>query len=155
MIRDYRNQSNRMFVRPAREDVGTRRNPVQEGVAVSDVKPPPDHVPPDHVPPENEASEPEAEPQDRNGGVAENLLSRSSWLRVLFMVLFIAIWGISRFIIFAVIILQVLFLLFTGGRNDRLALFGQSLAVYSQQLVAYLTFASEDQPFPFNEWPGG
>ena len=71
------------------------------------------------------------------------------------MVLFVALWSITRLVVLAVVILQVLFLLFSGGRNERLAGFGESLAVYSYQLVAYLTFASEEQPFPFSDWPDG
>ena len=122
---------------------------------MSDIKPPPDHVPPDHVSPENGSPGSEEELHERDGGVAENLTSRSAWLRILFIVLFIAIWGISKLVILAVIVLQVLFLLVAGERNKRLAHFGGSLASYSRQLVAYLTFASEDQPFPFSEWPGG
>ena len=71
------------------------------------------------------------------------------------MVLFFALWSITRLVVLAVVILQILFLLFSGGRNERLAGFGESLAVYSYELVAYLTFASEEQPFPFNDWPDG
>ncbi len=122
---------------------------------MSDAKPPPDDVPQDHVPPENESPGSDGEVQDRNGGIAAHLTSRPAWLRILFIVLFIAIWGISKLIVFAVIILQVLFLLVTGQRNDRLAQFGGNLASYIRQLVAYLTFASEEQPFPFSEWPSG
>lgn len=113
---------------------------------------PPDHVPldqppPDHVPPETEAS-----PQTRSN-IVEHLTSRTAWLRVLFMVLFVAIWSITRLVVGVVMVLQVLFLLIGGKRNARLAAFGQSLATYTYELVAYLTFASEDQPFPFSDWP--
>ena len=71
------------------------------------------------------------------------------------MVLFFALWSITRLVVLAVVILQILFLLLSGARNERLAGFGASLAVYSYELVAYLTFASEDQPFPFSDWPDG
>ena len=71
------------------------------------------------------------------------------------MVLFVALWSITRLVVFAVIILQVLFLMLGGKRNARLAGFGASLAVYSYELVAFLTFASEEQPFPFRDWPDG
>ena len=136
---------------------------------MSDTKPPPDdsppeegspdqspldHVPPDEPPPDHVSPDSGDEPQIRDGRVVEHLLSRTAWLRVLFMVLFVALWGISRFVIVAVMVVQVLFLLFGGKRNARLAAFGQNLAAYSYELVAYLTFASEDQPFPFSDWPG-
>lgn len=111
---------------------------------------PPDEPPLDDVPPESKGKAP-----PREGGIGEHLRSRDSWLRVLFMVLFAALWSISRLVVFAVIGLQVLFLLFSGRRDARLAGLGASLAVYSYELVAYLTFVTERQPFPFSDWPDG
>ena len=110
-------------------------------------EPPLDHV---HAPPDSDN-----EPETREDGIAEHLTSRDSWLRLLFMVLFVALWSITRLVVFAVIVLQVLFLMFSGKRNERLAGFGASLATYSYELVAFLTFASEEQPFPFSDWPDG
>ena len=118
-------------------------------------RPPLDHVPPEEPARDREAPESNGESRSREGGIGEHLTSRASWLRLLFMVLFIALWSITRFVVFAVVILQALFLLFSGRRNARLAGFGASLAVYSYELVAYLTFASERQPFPFSDWPDG
>ena len=118
-------------------------------------QPPLDHVPPDESPPDHVPPKSQDEPRVRASRIAERLLSRTAWLRLLFMVLFVALWGISRLVIIAVMVIQVLFLLFGGERNARLAAFGQSLAAYSYELVAYLTFASEDQPFPLSDWPGG
>ena len=116
-------------------------------------QPPLDHVPPDEPSPDDEAQESASGAEARENRIAEHLTSRASWLRLLYMVLFVALWSITRLVVLAVVILQVLFLLFSGGRNERLAGFGESLAVYSYQLVAYLTFASEEQPFPFSDWP--
>ena len=118
-------------------------------------QPPLDHVPPDEPPPDQAAPESGGDAKDRENDLADHLTSRSSWLRLLFMVLFVVLWSITRFVVFAVVVLQVLFLLFGGQRNERLAGFGASLAVYSYELVAYLTFASEEQPFPFSDWPDG
>ena len=125
-----------------------------KGSAPAD-QPPLDHVPPNEPPPDHAAPESDGTAEARKNGIAEHLTSRTSWLRLLYMVLFIALWSITRLVVLAVVILQVLFLLFSGERNERLAGFGASLAVYSYELVAYLTFASEEQPFPFSDWPGG
>ena len=116
-------------------------------------QPPLDHVPPDEPPQDHVPPESGSEPQSRVSEIGEHLKSRDSWLRLLFMVLFVVLFIISRFVVFAVMILQILFLLLSGKRNDRLAGFGASLAVYSLELVAYLTLASERQPFPFSDWP--
>ena len=83
----------------------------------------------------------------------ERIRSNTTWVRLLFTVLFLAIWAISRLIFATVVTLQVGFLLLGGAANARLATFGQGLAVYSGQLVAYLTFATDDKPFPLGDWP--
>ncbi len=107
--------------------------------------PPPDHVPGD-----------QSTEQDHGGTtIEENLKSRSTWLRLLFMILFIALWTISRVVVLAVVVLQFFWVLFSGETNARLGAFGQSLATYSYQIVMYLTFNTEEQPFPFSDWPGG
>jgi hypothetical protein len=45
-------------------------------------------------------------------------------------------------------------LLFTGEINKQLQQIGQSVAGYMYQIVRYLTFNTEDKPFPFGgSWP--
>ena len=112
---------------------------------MTDATPPPDHVPPD----------PDDEPEERESNLEENIKSRSTWTRLLFMILFVAIWGVSEFVVVAVFILQFLILLFTGETNPRLAVLAQNLATYTYQVVAFLTFVTEEQPFPFADWPSG
>ena len=85
----------------------------------------------------------------------ENLKAPSTWLRLLFMILFLALWGISRVVVLAVVVLQFFWVLIGGETNARLAVFGQSLATYTYQLVMYLTFSTEERPFPFSDWPTG
>ena len=122
---------------------------------MSDDKAPPDHAPPDHAPPDHAPPDPGAEPEISENNIEENIKSRATWLRLLFMVLFVAIWSVSRLVVLAVLIIQFFIVLFTGERNARLAALGHSLATYSYQLVAYLTFVTEQQPFPFDDWPIG
>ena len=71
------------------------------------------------------------------------------------MILFLVIWGISRVVVLAVVVLQFLWALTGGNTNSRLAGLGQGLATYSYQIVMYLTFNTEEQPFPFSDWPTG
>jgi len=105
--------------------------------------PPPDHVVPDQGP-DSGTDEPR---------LADNLTARSTWLRLLFMILFMVLWSVSRLVVLAVIVVQFCWVLFSGQTNQRLSAFGLSLAIYSYQIVAYLTFNTEDQPFPFADWP--
>jgi len=124
---------------------------------VSDAKPPQDYVlpGPDAKPENDEDNEDNEDNDSGESKLEENIKSRSTWVRLLFMILFTAIWSVSRLVVAAVVAIQFFIVLFTGASNSRLRTFGQSLATYSYQLVAYLTFVTEEQPFPFNDWPTG
>jgi hypothetical protein len=72
------------------------------------------------------------------------------------MIVFVAIYTLTRFVFAAVVVLQFLFVLFTAETNKQLTGLGQSLATYTYQIMRYLSFNSEDKPFPFSaEWPMG
>jgi len=110
---------------------------------MNDGRPPPDHVV------EDEADELESS----ETGFQENVKSKSTWLRLLFMILFLALWSLSRIVVLAVIIVQFFWVLVSGETNTRLLTFGKSLATYSLQIILYLTYNTETQPFPFADWP--
>lgn len=80
---------------------------------------------------------------------------RNIWLRVLFMVLMALVFQLCGTLLFIVAVLQVLISLLNGAPNGRLLSFGRSLGRYLMQIAFFLTFASEDIPFPFNDWPAG
>lgn len=84
----------------------------------------------------------------------ENLKSRNTWLRLLFMFLFALVFYIAELLLFAIALLQFLFKVATGNPNARLTEFGEQLGRFVYQIVRFLTFNSEDKPFPFAEWPG-
>jgi Domain of unknown function (DUF4389) len=79
--------------------------------------------------------------------------NRNIWTRGLFMLLLILACHISWTVAFIVTVIQFVMVLTGGKRNDRLAAFGGSLGRYLQQIVCFLTFASETMPFPFSDWP--
>ena len=106
--------------------------------------------PPDHVTDDQSTDGDHSETR-----IEDNLKSRRTWLRLLFMILFLALWSISRVVVLAVVVLQIFWALISGETNARLGAFGQSLATYTYQIVMYLTFNTEEQPFPFSDWPGG
>ncbi|HLU07669.1 MAG TPA: DUF4389 domain-containing protein [Woeseiaceae bacterium] len=112
---------------------------------------PRDHVPDeprDHVPEEDLAST--REPSE----FEEHIKSKTTWLRLLFMIIFVFLYGLSRFVVLAVVVLQFFWVLFTGETNEKLKTFGQSLATYTYQLIRYLTYNSDSRPFPFDDdWP--
>ena len=84
--------------------------------------------------------------------IKENLQDNSTWMRVLYMAIFVIIFNILEFLIAALVIFQLLVLLFTGEKNQRVVGFGAMLSQYAYRILQYLTFNSEEKPFPFADW---
>lgn len=91
----------------------------------------------------------------RNGStIANHLKSKSIWLRLFFMFVIALLYSVSRVVVGAVVIVQFFWVLFTGEANEKLKRFGQALSTYTYQIVLYLTFNTEERPFPFDiDWP--
>ena len=86
--------------------------------------------------------------------LAKNLKSKSIWMRLLFMLVITFLYSISRVIVGAVVIVQFFWVLLTGETNQKLQVFGQSLATYTKQIILYLTFNTDERPYPFDlDWP--
>ncbi len=88
-----------------------------------------------------------------SGNIKENVTRRSIWLRLVFMIVLSVAFNVAELITFAVVAFQFLSSLFTGQSNDRLTRFGRNLARYLQQIIVFMTFATEEKPFPFTPWP--
>jgi hypothetical protein len=81
--------------------------------------------------------------------------NRNIWIRGLFMLLLALAFHISGTVIFFVTVIQFVMVLLTDKSNARLASFGRSLGRYLQQIINFMTFATEEMPFPFSDWPTG
>lgn len=90
-----------------------------------------------------------------DGNIKENLKETSTWLRALYMFLFLIINWVAKVIIGAVIFFQFLSVLITRSKNEKLLSLGQSLSTYIYQIMTYLTFNSEVRPYPIGDWPTG
>jgi hypothetical protein len=94
--------------------------------------------------------------QAETGQLEDNVKSRSTWLRLFFMIVVSLLYGVSRLVVGMVVVLQFFWVLFTGNTNPSLDSFAQSLATYTYQIIRYLTFVSDERPFPFDaDWPVG
>jgi len=80
---------------------------------------------------------------------------RTIWVRGLFMVLMSFAYHLSGTLLFIVAILQFAMTVVTKTPNARLLSFGRNLGRYLQQIAHFLTFFSEEIPFPFSDWPSG
>ncbi len=85
----------------------------------------------------------------------KNIRERKTWLRGLYMLLFLVFYAVAKVIIFTVIAFQFILILLTARTNDRLVKLGQSLSTYIYQLLTFLTFNSDQHPYPFGAWPKG
>lgn len=88
-----------------------------------------------------------------NEELKSNLLSPRHWLRLVFMLLFAALLQVASIIMWVLVFLQFLFSLVTGQDNLNLRRFGHSLSTYIYQTLKFLTYSSEEKPFPFSDWP--
>ncbi|HEY0845560.1 MAG TPA: DUF4389 domain-containing protein [Noviherbaspirillum sp.] len=78
---------------------------------------------------------------------------RNILIRGLYMLLMAIAWQVSGTVLLVLSVIQFGVALFTGAPLARLARFGRSLAAYTRQVVNFLTFSSEEVPFPFSDWP--
>jgi hypothetical protein len=80
---------------------------------------------------------------------------RSIWLRSLLMILMAMVSQISATLLALGAIIQFVLALLSETPNARLIAFGQSLGLYLSQIASFVSFATEEVPFPFSAWPSG
>lgn len=85
----------------------------------------------------------------------QNLTAAETWMRGFFILLFIFLLVIARVVTGAVVVVQFLFTVFTGQANDNLRYFGASLASFVYQAMLFVTYNTDEKPFPFAPWPTG
>lgn len=86
--------------------------------------------------------------------IVDNIKQPSVWIRILFMIVFVI--GSYMLILPLIVILsigQALFTLFTGKANANLLYFAATLDLYASQVIKFLTYVSEEKPFPFSDLP--
>ncbi len=85
----------------------------------------------------------------------DNLMAGGTWKRLLYMLLFAVVFNIAEIVIGAVVVIQFLFKLFTGEVVPKLRHLGQGLGAYVGEIIRFLTYDTEDMPYPFAPWPAG
>lgn len=76
------------------------------------------------------------------------------WTRGLFILIYAVIFYFLFGLIWLVVIFQFFIKLITGELNRPLLDFSDALNRYVSQILLYITFKSEQRPFPFSPWPG-
>ena len=85
---------------------------------------------------------------DSNSSPAEGI-----WWRLLWIVLFASLDSVAESVIWAIVVFQFGFVLFTKQKNTRLLDLGASISRYIYDVLRYITFNSDERPYPFGDWP--
>ena len=86
--------------------------------------------------------------------VKENAKNVDTWIRGLFIIIFAVIFYVLFWIIWLLVIFQFFTKVITGSLNNNLAGFSKGLTQYALKILEYVTFQSEQRPFPFSPWSG-
>jgi hypothetical protein len=80
--------------------------------------------------------------------------SRPILVRALVTLLFMFGFSLAQPVLFALAVIQLLWMFLKGERNAFIADFGHALAAWLAETALFLTGASDERPFPFGPWPG-
>lgn len=83
----------------------------------------------------------------------DNITDPDFWLRLLYTLLFAVAWQVVELLLGVILVVQILFRLFSGKPQAELAGLGNSLSQYAWQMGRYVAGASDLKPWPFIEWP--
>ena len=72
------------------------------------------------------------------------------FVRLLYIVVYVAILGVVRFILWGVLLVQMVLDLIGGSRSPSAQRIGHEVADYSYRIWLYLSYNTDDRPFPFN-----
>ena len=84
----------------------------------------------------------------------ENFVQQGKWLRLLWMMGFSFIYSISLWVLWLIVTVQFLFVLLTNNPNKNILRASSGFRNYMVQILDFITYRSEDKPFPFSDFPG-
>ncbi len=85
--------------------------------------------------------------------VKHNIKQSSTWKRGLYILLFSICYQLAAAILFVIIVFQFALKLLTDDTNAELRLLSRRLGSYLYQLIQFMSFNSNDKPYPYGSWP--
>ncbi len=82
----------------------------------------------------------------------DNFKQVQIWKRIGFIVICAVIAGVVRTLIYVLVLLQIVATVITGNVNRHILGFGRQLAGYFYHLMLFMTFNTDEVPFPFSAW---
>jgi len=92
-----------------------------------------------------------AEESSSSRPLEDNLKSRNTWMRLVFMVVYYLLISVASIVASVIVVLGFLAVLFTGERNRQLMQAGATVTSYIADILSYLTFNTDEKPFPFGK----
>ncbi|MGH8427555.1 MAG: DUF4389 domain-containing protein [Gammaproteobacteria bacterium] len=83
-----------------------------------------------------------------------HVLAGAAWRRFAFMLIFVPVLCCALFLMGFTALFQFFSMLASGETNPQLTGFGHGLARFSAEIMDYLTYNTEQRPFPFTRWRG-
>ena len=113
-------------------------------IAMSDQNPPVDHMVVDD----------DGDAERSTSAIQSNLKEKSTWIRLVFMLVLFFLGWVASMVAGVVVVLGFFWVLFTGEANKQLKGAGHGIATSICQIIQYLTYNTEERPFPFDaSWP--
>lgn len=85
--------------------------------------------------------------------IPEQSNTKSIWIKGLYLLFFLLIGYLVGVITFFIVIVQFIFNAILKKPNEQLQDFGQSLGMYFHDIILFVTYNSDEMPFPFKKWP--
>lgn len=85
--------------------------------------------------------------------VTPEKINKEGWIRGIYMVIFFVIYYILWMLMMAVSIFQFISTIFFKESNKNLENFGESIGLYSYEIIRFVSYGTEKKPYPFDTWP--
>lgn len=82
-----------------------------------------------------------------------NVTNARHWIRLIYMLIFAVLLHLAGLVMWVLCALQFIFSLLTGKDNGNLRSLGSSIATFVHQALNYVSYNTENKPFPFAPWP--
>jgi len=77
----------------------------------------------------------------------------SRWARLIPMIVLIICFGLAEAALYIVALFQFIWTLVNDEPNEQLIEFGAALSEWIAQDAKYLSYVTEEKPFPWAKWP--
>ena len=85
--------------------------------------------------------------------IKDHAKNTDTWLRGFFILVFGVIFYVLYIVIWLLVIIQFVTKVLTGELNSNLEQFSKKMTSYAMQILNYITYQSEERPFPFSPFP--